>query len=592
MAGGDQGVVAQGQGDGCQRETDGAHQAGGHTVLVEGADGGLHQMVAGAVGWLGHGPSLWPQGAGLTMTPMVMNTPKAARTPRSGSPASSSNKNWVDTWFEITHRGSTVGREVRGGLVTFFTMAYIIALNPIIIGSEADKNGNLISGAAKWLDPAHTQVDWTAVGQSKMMVAAGTALIAGLMTILMGVWGRYPIGIAAGLGLNAVLAYTLAPQMTWAQAMGLVVWEGLLITLLVLTGIRTAVFRAVPPAMRTAISVGIGMFVTFVGLMDAGVVRKPAGAPPVELGINGSLIGWPIAVCIAGFLILVLLYTRKVRGAMLISILAASVLGLIVEAIFHVGPTFLADGTKKATGWALNVPKLPSASDFVSPDLGTVGRVDMLGAFSPNGHFDLKVFLGLLLLIFSLLLADFFDTVGTVVAIGQEGDLLNGEGNPPHLQQILMVDSLAAMAGGLGGVSSNTSYIESAAGVGEGARTGLASVVTGVAFLLSIFLTPIVDIIPSEAAAPVLAFVGYLMMSQVAHVDWDDVEDGIPAFLTIVLMPFTYSITAGIGAGFIVYCLVKLFRGKARQVHPLLWGISVLFVIYFGQGLLLSWING
>lgn len=467
-------------------------------------------------------------------------------------------------------------------------MAYIIALNPLIIGFEADRNGNLLSGAPKYLDAARTQVDWAAVDHSKMMVAAGTALVAGVMTILMGVWGRYPLAIAAGLGLNAMLAYTIVPTMTWPQAMGLVVWEGILITLLVVTGVRTAVFRAVPPAMRTAISVGIGMFITFVGLLNSGVVRKPAGSPPVELGIHGSLMGWPIAVCITGFLLLVVLHTRRVPGAMLISILAASALAIIVEAVAKVGPTFLPDGSTNPTGWALNVPSLPSAADFTNPSLGTVGRVDLLGAFTPNGHFDLKVFLGLLLLVFSLLLADFFDTVGTVVAIGQEGGLLNEKGNPEHLQQILMVDSLAAMAGGLGGVSSNTSFVESSAGVGEGARTGLASVVTGIAFLASIFLAPLVGMIPSEAAAPVLAFVGYLMMSQVAHVDWDDVEDGIPAFLTIVLMPFSYSITTGIGAGFIVYCLVKVFRGKARQVHPLLWGVSALFVLYFGQGILMS----
>ncbi len=494
----------------------------------------------------------------------------------------------LDRWFGITRRGSSVAREVRGGLVTFFTMAYIIALNPLIIGSETDRNGNLLSGAPKYLDAARTQVDWAAVDDSKMMVAAGTALVAGIMTILMGVWGRYPLAIAAGLGLNAMLAYTIAPTMTWPQAMGLVVWEGILITLLVLTGVRTAVFRAVPPAMRTAISVGIGMFITFVGLLNSGVVRKPAGSPPVELGINGSLMGWPIAVCIIGFLLLVVLHTRRVPGAMLISILVASVLAIVVEAVAKVGPTFLPDGSKNPTGWALNVPSLPSASEFTNPSLGTVGKVDMVGAFMPNGHFDVKVFLGLLLLVFSLLLADFFDTVGTVVAIGQEGDLLNEKGNPEHLQEILMVDSLAAMAGGLGGVSSNTSFVESSAGVGEGARTGLASVVTGVAFLAAIFLAPLVDMIPSEAAAPVLAFVGYLMMSQVAHVDWDDVEDGIPAFLTIVLMPFSYSITTGIGAGFIVYCLVKLIRGKARQVHPLLWAVSALFVLYFGQGILMS----
>lgn len=524
---------------------------------------------------------------------MVMNSPKAARkTPPGPSGASragsASSTSALDRWFEITRRGSTVGQEVRGGLVTFFTMAYIVALNPIIIGSEADRNGNLISGVPKYLDAARTQVDWAAVGDAKMMVAVGTALVAGLLTILMGVWGRYPLGLAAGLGINAMLAYAIAPQMTWAQAMGLVVWEGLLITLLVLTGIRTAVFRAVPPSMRTAISVGIGLFVTLVGLISAGVVRKPAGSPPVELGVNGSLVGWPIAVCITGFLLLVLLHTRRVPGAMLISILATSVLAVVVEAVFKVGPTFQADGSKNPTGWALNVPRLPSAADFASPDFGTVGHIDLLGAFSPGGEFSPKVFLGLLLLVFSLLLADFFDTVGTVVAVGQEGGLLNENGNPPHLQQILTVDSLAAVAGGLGGVSSNTSFVESASGVAEGARTGLASVVTGAAFLLAIVITPIVDMIPSEAAAPVLAFVGYLMMSQVAHVDWDDVEDGIPAFLTIALMPFTYSISVGIGAGFIVYCLIKLFRGKARQVHPLLWAISGLFVVYFGQGIIAS----
>lgn len=527
---------------------------------------------------------------------MVMNSPKAARkTPPGPSGASragsASPTSALDRWFEITQRGSSVGQEVRGGLVTFFTMAYIVALNPIIIGSEADRDGNLLSGMPKYLDAARTQVDWDAVGQTKLMVAVGTALIAGLLTILMGMWGRYPLGLATGLGLNAMLAYAIAPQMTWPQAMGLVVWEGILITLLVLTGVRTAVFRAVPPSMRTAISVGIGLFVTLVGLLSAGIIRKPAGSPPVELGINGSLMGWPIAVCVFGFLLLVLLHTRAVRGAMLISILATSVLAVVVETVFKVGPTFLPDGSKNPTGWALNVPSLPQMSDFASPNFGTLGRVDMLGAFSPDGHFDLKVFLGLLMLVFSLLLADFFDTVGTVVAVGQEGGLLKADGNPPHLQQILTVDSLAAMAGGLGGVSSNTSFVESASGVAEGARTGLASVVTGVGFLLAILLTPIVDMIPSEAAAPVLAFVGYLMMCQVAHVDWDDVEDGIPAFLTIALMPFSYSITTGIGAGFIVHCLIKLFRGKARQVHPLLWAISGLFVLYFGQGMVASLIN-
>ena len=513
---------------------------------------------------------------------MVTNSPKAAHVPPPSKPSVHSSLPGWDRWFEVTKRGSTVSREVRGGLVTFFTMAYIIALNPLIIGTATDKTGNLISGAPLYPDAAQTVVDQAARGQSIGMVAAATALIAGLMTLFMGIYGRFPIGIATGLGLNAFLAYTIAPRMEWSQAMGLVVWEGLLITILVLTNVRSAVFRAVPPALRTAISVGIGLFITFVGLMDAGVVRKPFGPTPVELGIGGSLKGWPIAVAVTGFLLLVFLYVRKIKGAMLITIIGTTILAVIIEAVLKIGPHI---GSENPTGWALNVP---AWGGYSSPDFGLLGKVDLFGGFAPDGTFSFSVVLGLVLLVFALLLADFFDTMGTVVAVGTEGGINDKAGSPPHLKEILLVDSVAAMAGGLGSVSSNTSYIESAAGVGEGARTGLASVVTGAAFLAAIFLAPLVNMIPSEAAGPVLAFVGFLMMSQVVHVDWDDVEDGIPAFLTIVLMPFTYSITVGIGAGFIVYALIKAFRGKAAQVHPLLWVVSGLFVIYFAQGILLS----
>ena len=245
-----------------------------------------------------------------------------------GAPIASGDqqKSGLDRWFEITQRGSSISREVRGGLVTFFTMAYIIALNPLIVGTATDKNGNLVSGAPKFTDAAQTIVDSAAVGQSIAMVAAATALVAGLMTILMGVVGRFPIGIATGLGLNAMLAYVVAPQMTWPQAMGLVVCEGILVTILVLTGFREAVFRAVPPSLRTAISVGIGLFITFVGLADAGIVRP--GSPLVQLGVNGSLVGWPIFVFVATFVVLAVLYMRKVRGAMLWAIFGGTVLAL------------------------------------------------------------------------------------------------------------------------------------------------------------------------------------------------------------------------------------------------------------------------
>ena len=500
---------------------------------------------------------------------MSTATPTVTATPPSG----------LDRWFSISSRGSTTAREVRGGLVTFFTMAYIIALNPLIIGTTPDGNGNLISGQPM-ADAAGITIGAN-VGASIAMVAAATAFVAGVMTILMGVIGRFPIGLATGLGLNAMVAYVVAPQMTWPQAMGLIVWEGILITILVLTGFREAVFRAVPRSLRTGISVGIGLFITFVGLMDAGAVRKPAGAPPVELGINGALLGWPLAIFVLGLVLLIVLFVRRVPGAMLIAIVAMTVVAVIAESILKIGPQFVSPEEKNPVGWMLNVPGLSEGASWL-PDLSLLGRVDLFGAFTGGP----QVVIGLVMLVFALLLADFFDTMGTVVAVGAEGGLLDEDGNPPNTREILLVDSVAAMAGGLGSVSSNTSYIESAAGVGEGARTGLASVVTGFAFLASLFLAPLVNMVPSEAAAPVLVFVGFLMMSQVVHVDWEDPEEGIPAFFTLVLMPFTYSITVGIGAGFILYTLIKAVRGKAQEVHPLMWGVAAAFVIYFAQGLI------
>ena len=492
-------------------------------------------------------------------------------------PAPKLNKS-LDGWFEVTKRGSNLGREIRGGLVTFFTMAYIIVLNPLIIGTVPDINGNLITGV-----PIATP---GAVVTSISMVAAATALIGGLMTLLMGVYGRFPIAIATGLGLNALLAYTIAPRMTWPQAMGLVVWEGVLILILVLTGFRKAVFNAVPRSLRTGISVGIGLFIAFIGLVDAGVVR-PAVGTPVQLGVNGTLVGWPIAIFLIGLLVLIALFVRKVKGAMLIAIGVATILAVIVESVLKIGSAKDATGAVvNPTGWMLNVPAL---SEFRLPDLGLLGRVDLFGGFATAGGAGAA--LGLLLLVFSLLLSDFFDTMGTIVAVGAEGNLLAEDGNPPRTQEILVVDSVAAIAGGLGSVSSNTSYIESAAGVGEGARTGIASVVTGIAFLLSLFLAPLVNMVPSEAAAPALFFVGFLMMSQVVHVNWEDPEEGIPAFLTIVLMPFTYSITVGIGAGFISYVLIKAIRGKSKDVHPLMWGVAAAFVLYFAQGIVTSLIG-
>ncbi|MGZ5389892.1 MAG: NCS2 family permease [Aeromicrobium sp.] len=475
----------------------------------------------------------------------------------------------LDRYFRISERGSSVGQEVRGGVVTFLTMAYIIVLNPIILAGVPDKTGHYLGGG-------------TTSGSGFAIIAATTALVAGLLTILMGVVANFPLALATGLGLNAFVAYSVASQMTWADAMGLVVLEGLIILLLVLTGFRKAVFDAVPRQLKTAIAVGIGLFITFIGLVDAGFVRTSGiAAPPVQLGIGGDLSGWPVFVFCVGLLFMIALYTRGVPGAILIGIAATTVLAGIVESIANVGGN--PDG-KNPKGWNLNVPSWPT--NVVSkPDFSLMGDFSLFGSIERIG------FISAALLVFTLLLADFFDTMGTMTAIGAEAGLNDKDGTPEGAQKILIVDSIAAAAGGAAAVSSNTSYIESASGVGDGARTGLASVVTGLLFLLATIFTPLVEHIPNEAAVPALVLVGFLMMSQVKNIAWDDPEIAIPAFLTIVLMPFTYSITAGIGAGFITFVLLKVVLGKIREVHLLMWIVAVLFVVYFAIDPITRWIS-
>jgi AGZA family xanthine/uracil permease-like MFS transporter len=461
----------------------------------------------------------------------------------------------IDRWFSLSARGSTYGREIRGGLVTFFTMAYIVVLNPLIIGTAKDMNGLYVGGTDD-------------VIKAITMVTAATALIAGLMTILMGAIGRFPMAVAAGLGLNGFVAFTLAPQMTWADAMGLVVLEGILILLLVLTGFRSAVFTAVPEQLKYAIGVGIGLFITIIGLVDSGIVR--GGVPLVSFGVFGELQGWPIFTFCFGLLLTIVLVVRKVKGAILIGILATTVLAIIIESIAGVG----GKTADNPTGWGLNVPAVPETI-IATPDLG------LLGQFSLFGSFEVIGVIASILAIFSLMLSDFFDTMGTAFGLATEAELLDEEGNIPHFESILVVDSIAAAAGGVGSVSSNTSYIESASGIGEGARTGIASIVTGGLFLIAMFFSPLVTIIPYEAATPALVVVGFLMMTQIRHIDFNDYSIGIPAFLTIAIMPFTYSITNGIGAGFVSWLVIKIFTGKARDVNWLMWVISIAYIIYF-----------
>ena len=475
----------------------------------------------------------------------------------------------LDKYFKITERGSTMGREIRGGVVTFFTMAYIVALNPLIIGLAKDADGKYLGGGD---------------APNLALVAAATALIAGVLTILMGVVGNYPLALATGLGLNTFVAVGIASKMSWADAMGLVVLEGIIITVLVLTGFRTAVFRAVPAQLKIAISVGIGLFIALIGLVDAGFVRRTGSGPvPVTLGDNGTLVGWPIIIFALGLFLMITLMVKKVKGALLIGIAVATIAAIAVESAFKIGPNFIAPDKVNPKGWGLNVPSVPS-DVIATPDFGLLGQFSLFGSFS-----RISV-VAAILIVFTLLLSDFFDTVGTVTAIGHESGLIDSKGNIPNNDRILLVDSLAAVAGGAGSISSNTSYIESASGVGEGARTGLASVVTGVLFLLTTFLAPLVAVIPYEAATPALVIVGFLMMTQIKGIDWADYGIAIPAFLTIILMPFTYNISVGIGAGFVSHVVIRLVQGRRKEVHPLLILVSVLFMVYFLASPINTWI--
>ncbi|OKK08551.1 MFS transporter [Streptomyces sp. CB03234] len=452
----------------------------------------------------------------------------------------------VDRYFRISERGSSFAREVRGGFATFFTMAYILVLNPIILGGVEDKFGTQLSGP---------------------QLVTVTALVAAVMTAVMGLGGNLPLALAAGLGLNAVVAFQLAPLMSWADAMGLVVLEGILICVLVVTGLREAVMNAIPQALKQAISVGIGLFIAFIGFIDAGfVTRVPGdtGTVPVQLGATGRLAGWPVLVFCLGVLLTIALMARKMRGAILISIVTMTGVAIVINELADIDPL----------SWGLTVPVIPD--DVVAaPDFGLVGSFSLFGAFEQVGAVTL------VLLVFTLLLSDFFDTMGTVVGVSSEAGLLDEKGRVPNIGRILLIDGAAAVAGGAASSSSNTSYIESAAGVGEGARTGFASLVTGGLFAVALFLTPLATVVPAQAAAPALVAVGFLLMAQVRHIDWERYEIAIPAFLTVAVMPFTYSITNGIGAGFLAYVVIKTVLGKAREVHPLLWGAAALFAVYF-----------
>ena len=459
----------------------------------------------------------------------------------------------LDRFFEISARGSSLGTELRGGVVTFIAMAYIIVLNPIILSGTPDVEGNSLGFA---------------------QVSAVTSLAAGLMTIIFGVVARLPFAFAAGLGINSFLASSIVGDLTWPEAMGLVVINGLIIVLLAVTGLRRLIFDAVPMPLKLAITAGIGLFILFIGLVDAGFVGATGfPSPPLGLGDDGSgsIMTIPTVIFVFTLLVTGILVARKVRGGILIGLITGTVVAVIVEAIWHLGP-----GTENPGGWGLSVPTL-SGSPFAVPDLSLVGDFSV-DSFSRIG------ILAAIMLVFTLVFTNFFDAMGTFTGLSKQAGLADEQGNFPRLQSALVVEGAGAVVGGAASASSNTVFIESGAGIGEGARTGLASLVTGVLFLAAMFLTPLAAIVPTEVAASALVIVGAMMASNLREIDYADFSVALPVVLTVTVMPLSYSIANGIGVGFISWVVLRSASGKIREISPLLWVVAAGFLLYFARG--------
>ena len=449
---------------------------------------------------------------------------------------------WLERRFGFAEQGTTLRTEVVAGVTTFMTMAYILFVNPAILGTPGPADEGLAFPA----------------------VLTATALVAGVATLAMGLVTNYPFAIASGLGLNAVVAFQLVggEGMTYPEAMGVVVAEGLLLTVLVVAGFREAVMNAIPLELKKAIGAGIGLFIAIIGFANSGIVVPGPGAGGPVLA-RGDVDSARIAVFVVGLLLTAFLVARRTKGALLFGILGTTVLATITNAVA---------GGELWTDVGDGVARLPEQV-LALPDFS------LIGAFSFN--FVRVGAIAAVLAVFTLLLADFFDTMGTAIALGHEGRFLDEKGSLPRMKRLLIVDGMAAAAGGAASASSATTYIESASGISEGGRTGLTSVVTGVLFLGALFVSPLAGVIPPEATAPALILVGFLMMSVVRDLPWDDYAVAIPAFLTMVIMPFNFSITDGIGWGFIAYTVIQLALGRWRNVHPLMALSAIFFFFYF-----------
>jgi AGZA family xanthine/uracil permease-like MFS transporter len=473
--------------------------------------------------------------------------------------------------FRFAEHGTTLARDTMAGVTTFIVMSYIIFLNPIILSFTGVKG---LEGKGLPFDG----------------VLTATCVVAGVMTILMGVYTNRAYAIAPGLGLNAVVAFQLVATegLSFPAAMGLILLEGALVTVFVLTGLRQQVMRAIPLELKKAIAIGIGLFIAFIGLYDSGIVARGTGTP-VTLG---SFTTWPILVTILGLVITIALRARGFRGDLLVGIIGTTVIATLI----NWATDYKAFTTPGVARWPDKIVDSPNWSLFGNFNFDAFSKLGVISA---------------LVWVFALFLSDFFDTMGTLVGVGKQAGYLDKNGELPEMKKPLLVDSLAAMAGGASSTSSATTYIESGAGVGAGGRTGWVAVIAGALFLPFIFIAPLIGMVPAQATAAALIIVGYLMISslteaeedaepgtktggiRLAGIDFHDLAIGLPAALVIIIMPLTYSITNGIGFGFIAYAVIRAARGEWRKVHPLMWVVSAAFTLYFLVPLLqthVSWI--
>ncbi|MEV0319259.1 NCS2 family permease [Streptomyces sp. NPDC050658] len=459
-------------------------------------------------------------------------------------------RSWLDRYFHISLRGSTVAREVRGGITTFMAMAYIVLLNPVLL------SGKDVAGDT--------------MGQKALVTA--TALAAAVTTLLMGFVGKVPLALAAGLSVSGVIASQVAPEMTWPQAMGMCVMYGVVIMLLVVTGLREMIMNAIPLALKHGITMGIGLFIAIIGLVKGGFVH-PGKATPLTLGPAGELAGWPVLIFSATLLLIFMLQARNIPGAILIGIVTGTIVSVLLNALDVIDPKQWANGAPELKGSAVSTPDF---SLFGDVEFGGWGEV---GAMTVG------------MIVFTLVLAGFFDAMATIIGVGTEAKLADDKGRMPGLSKALFIDGAGGAIGGVAGGSGQTVFVESATGVGEGARTGLASVVTGLFFAACLFFTPVTAIVPQEVASAALVVIGAMMMMNARHVDWADRATAIPVFLTVVLMPFTYTITTGVAAGVISWVAIKIAQGKAREIGAFMWGLTVIFIVYFALNPIESWLG-